>query len=497
MLHSKLKENSLAFPEKRAVIDSNQFYSYGTLWSDINKTASWINENTQINSRIGVLLDNSYSGIVLIYGIMLANRICIPLDTDIHERNLGYILEDAEVKLIATSSKYLIKIERLEFGHTINFLIEDHDVYPSIKKILEYSKKEVSSKMENTDTSTPAMILYTTGTTGPQKGVMLDHQHLLAATKNINLFMQIGSDTIESLPMRLSHSFGFARLRCVFEVGGTVILEKGFLRPERILHNMSLYNANAISSVPTGFSILLDYFKTQFKAIGKNIAHIEIGSAFMRESYKRELMAICPQAKICMHYGLTEASRSTFIEFHSESEYLHTVGRPSPNVDIKIMSEEGVILPNDQIGEIYVKGPMVMRGYLGKDKLTKNMLDAGWLKTGDIGKTDESGYLHLMGRKKDVINVGGLKVAPGEVEEVLLSHKDVVEVVVMGIESHDDLLGEVIKTFIVSPNEQLKKEELENHCMEHLEPYKIPSDYVFVTSIPKTSSGKIKRHLLN
>ena len=182
------------------------------------------------------------------------------------------------------------------------------------------------------------LISYTTGTTGPQKGVMLSHRNLLSATNNINKFIGIDSGVIESVPMRLSHSFGFARLRCIFEVGGTVVLENGLLRPEKVLTNIKKYKVNALSLVPSGFTIILDYYKDLFKTIAQQIKHIEIGSSQMYERHKIELIKLCPKARICMHYGLTEASRSTMIEFNSEKQKLHTVGRASPNVKIRIVN---------------------------------------------------------------------------------------------------------------------------------------------------------------
>ena len=341
-----------------------------------------------------------------------------------------------------------------------------------------------------------AFILYTTGTTGPKKGVILSHGNLLAATRNINKFMQIGPWAIESLPMRLSHSFGFARLRCVFDVGGTVILENGFLRPERILYNMKLHEANAISSVPAGFSILLEYYKEQFEEIGPQIRYIEIGSAFMRQNHKENLMELCPNARICMHYGLTEASRSTFIEFHAEKEKLHTVGKPSPNVELRIMGENGEELSPNQTGEILVKGQMVMNGYWNKDEITKNNMRNGWLHTGDLGAVDDEGYLHLLGRKKEIINIGGLKVAPGEIEEILLKCTEIEEVVIIGVQSLGDISDEMIKAFIVTNDNKLSIKYLEKFCLDNMESYKVPSVFEIVESLPKTASGKIQRHLL-
>jgi len=301
---------------------------------------------------------------------------------------------------------------------------------------------------------------------------------------------------VESLPMPLSHSFGFARLRCVFDVGGTVILENGFLRPERVIENMRINNTNAISSVPAGFAILLDHYFEQFQDISQYIKYIEIGSAFMRQKHKEMLMELCSNARICMHYGLTEASRSTFIEFHSDKDKLYTVGKPSPNVDVKIIDKNGVDLKLNETGEILVKGEMVMQGYWNKEKMTNESLTDGWLHTGDLGLVDSDGYVHLLGRKKEIINIGGLKVAPGEVEEVLLKYDGIVEAAVIGIKSSDNISDETIKAFVVTDKSTLQIKHVEKYCLENLEPYKVPAQFEIVDSLPKTNSGKIQKHLL-
>lgn len=197
-----------------------------------------------------------------------------------------------------------------------------------------------------------------------------------------------------------------------------------------------------------------------------------------------------------MHYGLTEASRAVFIEFHSEKDKLCTVGQPSPNVELKIVGDNGNQLGVDEIGEIQVKGEMVMRGYWNKQKLTEESLENGWLHTGDLGMVDFDGYVHLLGRENDVINIGGLKVAPGEVEEVLLKYKDILEVAVQGVASKDTISDVAIKAFIVCDGMVPSLDEIKKFCLQNLEPYKIPVQFELVNSLPKSSSGKIQKHLL-
>jgi long-chain acyl-CoA synthetase len=494
LLNDSIKYWSSKTPMKTAIIAGDRYYTYNEVWSNINNFSSWIVSNTNIQDRIGILLENCPETVFAVYGVTKAGRICVPMDADIHKRNLKYIVNDCSIKTIITSSKILKRLTIVEDIIKNIVLVNGDDADLDFTKIIS-EENSVGEHIPCFENDVPAFILYTTGTTGPQKGVVLSHYNLLEATKNINEFMQIESDIVESLPMRLSHSFGFARLRSVFSVGGTVILENGFLRPEKVIFNMKKYFANAISSVPAGFVILLNYYQDSFKEISGNIKYIEIGSASMRLSHKEMLMELCPKARICMHYGLTEASRATFIEFHSNKEKLNTVGKASPNVQIKIVDEAGIDVGLNKQGNILVKGNMVTIEYFNKVNQTKQNIKNGWLNTGDLGIIDQEGHVHLLGRKKEIINVGGLKVAPGEVEQVLLKHQDILEVGVVG-KPTDDLNMEAICAFIVTDNPEINLEGIQKFCKEELETYKLPNRISIVKSLPMTDSGKIKRHLL-
>ena len=248
--------------------------------------------------------------------------------------------------------------------------------------------------------------------------------------------------------------------------------------------------------MPAGFTIILDYFLEQFKEISNNIQYIEIGSAPMQMKYKKRLIALCSKAKIFSHYGLTEASRSTFLNFHSDQNHLNTVGKASPNVLIKIIREDKSICNPGETGEIIVKGKMVTKGYWNKPDLTFNALNDGWLRTGDLGHVDDDGYLYLFGRKTEIINIGGLKVAPAEIEQIIKQFEGVKEVAAIGVNSKSDITSVIIRVYIIKSDKDLSKKQLEKYCIENLEAYKIPGEFVFVRDIPKTNSGKIKRQLL-
>jgi long-chain acyl-CoA synthetase len=363
----------------------------------------------------------------------------------------------------------------------------------SLEDILQKTLSGSSDLISHQSPENTAVILYTTGTTGPKKGVMLSHTNLNSAAENIIRFMKLKDDIIESLPMPFSHSFGFGRLRCVLEVGGSGIIENGFLRPEYILGNLDKYQANVISSVPAGFAILLGFYPDFFRKTASQIKHIEIGSDFMDLKTKKQLIGFCPKAKICMHYGLTEASRAAFLDFSRDKNHLDTAGKPSHSVSFKILDATGKEAKTNNPGEILIQGDIVMKGYWNKPELTAETLKGGWLRTGDSGFLDKNGYLHLLGRKEDIINIRGMKAASGEIEEILKQYKGICDAAVIGCLSGDKLSQVIIKAFIVVEDSFIDFTSLKNHCINHLESYKIPQEFKIIKKIPRSDSGKILR----
>ena len=222
--------------------------------------------------------------------------------------------------------------------------------------------------------------------------------------------------------------------------------------------------------VPASWAYLKKMSGRKIADFAKQLQYVEIGSAFMSVEEKKCLMDLLPATRICMHYGLTEASRSTFIEFHKDRAYLESVGRPSPGVEIKVFSDQGKEVPEGEEGELCVKGG-----------------DWGYIR---------NGYVYLKSRKKEMINVGGKKVSPIEVEEVLNQIGGVEESVCVGMADPGNVLGEVVKAFVVVSDENLSDTSICSYVQSKLENYKVPVCIERIKEIPKTPSGKIQRLLL-
>jgi long-chain acyl-CoA synthetase len=307
-------------------------------------------------------------------------------------------------------------------------------------------------------------------------------------------------EDIEVVPIPLSHSFGLGRLRCALLAGGAIALCEGFLLPGRIFQALSDWKATGFVAVPAGFALLFRLSGDRLGEYADQLKYIEIGSAPMPQEHKERLMRLLPSTRICMHYGLTEASRSAFIEFHESRDKLQTIGKPSPNVNITIRDERGEELPEGETGELCVRGGNVMHSYWQAPEKTRQSRWGDWLRTGDLAYKDDEGYLHLIGRVTDMINVGGIKVAPTEVEDVLRRHPLVKDAACVGIPDPEGISGEVVSAFLVPaetpPPGEPPLRELVELARADLEPAAVPVAFKWIEAIPKTASGKVQRRRL-
>ena len=224
------------------------------------------------------------------------------------------------------------------------------------------------------------------------------------------------------------------------------------------------------------------------------LKYVEIGSSFMSKEDKELLMQLLPNTRICMHYGSTEASRSSFMEFHSCKDDLLTAGHASPNCDIKIFSPEGKELPHGEEGEVCVKGDHVTCSYWNEspERFASDFY-GDYFRTGDSGVQDDRGYIYLKSRIKEMINVGGKKVAPMEVEDMLNTIPGIKESACVAMPDPDGVMGELVKAFIVCDDDTLTDAAILDALRPKLEVYKLPVAFERIAEIPKTSSGKIQR----
>lgn len=477
-----LLKHALSVPEKPALIFGEQTIDYHTLAMRIKSTAKFLHDRgVQQGNYVMFGAKKSPEFAFVYFAAHLLGAVAVPFDLKLAGEKVKYIHQLINPAVLLLPESYgdaglsYIPLE----------LLNDLDA-------ISFTPDVIISSDDMAD------VLFTTGTTGNPKGVMLTHRNIIAGAVNTNMFIGNDERDCEVIPLPLFHAFGLRRLRTNMMLGATAVLVEGFMRPADIFDAFDKHKATGICMVPAGFSVLNKLTKGKLSEYSHQLKYIEFGSAPMPLEDKKLIMELLPNTKICMHYGLTEAAANMFIEFHASREKLHTLGKPSPNMVIEIMDDEGNRLRPCQTGNIMVSGDVLMKGYFKDEERTAEVMQAGWLTTGDIGYRDEDGYIVLQGRKDDIINIGGKKVSPVEIETAINRHNDIRESACIAINDPKGIRGKVIKAFIVpEPGHEAPSEDaMVQYLRKHLESYKIPVVFAYHKVIPKTQSGKILRDTL-
>ncbi len=472
------------YPHKEALIFGSRVLTYRQLKEKINLVAEAIFRLHSSPHVVAVMLPNSPEFLFVYFGAMLAGHAVLNIAHNTHEKQLKYQLATVNPGFLITDKMRSSQLETMGL--------------PSIRLITVdrlLKTKSTSIKLPQVTGEMNSTILFTSGTTAAPKGVVLKHKNVLAATKNITQFLGWSNMDTDIAVSQLSHSFGLGNIHCVFATGGKVVLFSDAIDLKKILGAIKKTRATTLSAAPITLKLLLTHFKREFSACDGMLRFIQTNHGKLDEQFAREVLATFKKTKFQYYYGLTEASRATFITLSDNPQKIGSVGRPSPNVKVKIIGGNHKELPPGKIGEICICGGMVVSGYWDNPELNKKRFRNGWFYTNDAGYLDEEGFLYFAGRKDDIINVSGEKVSPDEVEAVLRSHPDVDDAAVVG--EPDKWLGEVVKAFVVlASGSEFSRSKLSEFCRMKLESYKWPRVYEVISEIPRTTNGKVQRHKL-
>ena len=473
--------NAHSFPSKIALKSGKSALTYKELCGCICAARTlFVNAAFWQKGGTIVIAASKQLGFVFAYfGAHLAKLKVVPIDEETNQRRFSYILKVLKPICVIGFDKQETQCPKLP-----------------VKTFDDLECEDNSGLLDLPPLDDTADILFTTGTTGEPKGVPLTFKNEAAAARNINEYIRNTADDIELLALPISHSFGLGRLRCCLSAGATLILQGSFVNVKRIFRIIEEERVTGFAMVPASWKFLQRMSGNQLAEYAGQLRYIEMGAAHLPENDKRELASLFPTTRVTMYYGLTEASRSTFMEFHEDELKLSSVGKPSPHTDIEIFDETGNVLAAGAEGEICVKGEHVTAGYINADNADTHFGD--YFRTGDWGAKDTEGYIYLKSRKKELVNVGGKKVSPTEVEDVILAIDGVADCACIGVPDPNGILGEVVKAFIVKEKgSTLAFDDIKQLLAQKLEGYKHPVLYQWIDEIPRTQNGKILRYLLS
>ncbi|MGM0498617.1 MAG: long-chain-fatty-acid--CoA ligase [Bacillota bacterium] len=482
--------------EKTAAVLNDRKITFSQLEKESNQLAhGLIDLGINPSDTVSIMLSNSIEFLISYVGVIKSGATMVPLNISFKVPAVEYILNNSEAKIIITSKKFLPLIQKCDLDYLENIILVDGEKSDEYLLLSEFkSKKTNLPKLENIDQEFTAACLYTSGTTGQPKGAMLTHHNLIFDTqKSIEHLKVDDSDRyICVLPMFHAFAETVCMLMPLF-LGAEIIIIDKFL-PETVLKTIQEKNVTFFAGVPTMYSALLNVKnKDEY-----DLSHLNLcisGGAAMPQQTMEDFEKTF-NVKILEGNGPTETSPVAYVNPVDGERKSGSVGLPIPETEVKIVDEDDNELPVGEIGEITVKGDHVMKGYYKMPDATEKALRGGWLHTGDLGKMDEDGYVYIVDRKKDMINVGGMNVYPREIEEQLYKHPKIREAAVVA--TKDELRGEIPKAIIVlRDGESATEREIQKYCMQYFANYKVPKLVDFLDELPKNATGKIDKKSLS
>ena len=344
-----------------------------------------------------------------------------------------------------------------------------------------------------------ACLIYTSGSTGRPRGVICCHDNVVFASGSIIEYVGNVEDDVIYNALPLSFDYGLYQVLMAFRFGGTVVLGRGFTYPARILDEIVRERVTGLPGVPTLFALLLRMNLEKYDL--RSLRYMTNTAAALPTPHVRELRRRLPWVRLIKMYGLTETKRTLWLPPEELDRRPGSVGIAIPGTEVWLEDERGRRLGPGEVGELVVRGRHVMRGYWNDPQASAERFPPGPLpgervcRTGDLFRRDEDGFYYFLARRDDVIKTRGEKVAPREVEAVLLEHPEVLLAAARGVD--DPVLGQAIEVFVVPRAKGLQVADLRRHCARRLEPFARPKTIHLVDELPHTTSGKVLRRALD
>jgi acyl-CoA synthetase (AMP-forming)/AMP-acid ligase II len=493
---STLLENAAAkYPEKTALICNGRWNTYESLKIRANCIANSLYfAGITKGTKVAILAYNSIEFIEIIFALMKIGAVGVPLNHRLTDSELELLIEHAEAKALfyEPGLHRLIPNDVEGLEHIISMGGKTNIASFCYEDLLTCPREQpVYEQVGEDDTS---FIIYTAGTTGNPKGVLLTHNNLLWNTVNYAAAYQLTPEDIELATTPLFHISTLGRAFTYISSGITFILCRKF-DPKVSFELIQSHGVTSITQTPTMYHMMLRVFNDQ-NWDTSSVKRVVSGASPMSLKTKEALKVLFPRAGFYDLYGLTEASPGVSILTPPDFERkMGSVGKPMQNVEVRIKGKDKRPAPAGLVGEIVCRGPNIMRGYYKDPDATKHALQNGWLHTGDLGKLDEEGYLYIKGRKKDLIISGGINIYPGEVEEILMQHPAVEDAAVIGV--RDETWGEKVLAFVVLNKDNICTEQhLLAFCKERLAGFKCPKSVIYSNHIPRNAAQKVLKEEL-
>ena len=476
MKFAHIYKHSLEQPQKVAVIATDHEVDYATLWTLIKAMTSLLkSEGIQKGDRIIVEASHTVEFLVCCYGIHLAGAVHVPIESGTPADRVAEISKEIRPKIVLTG-KNPISYFGISLMDLLTIDYTDH-IFPEGNMLQE--------------------ILFTTGTTGKSKGVMVTHKAQINMCISQNAVLNYSKDNLWLIPTPMNHAAALRKTHMSMVKGSSVLLMNGFTNLKKFFENMRTYNATSLYLPPAGIRYILTLAAKELAKFNDQLDFIYSSSSTLPGCDKEKLIDLLPDVRKFDAYGSSEVGAVCYIDYNAVRADGRCVGKPNPGVEIFIVDDNYNRIESspENPGIIAIKSNTITAGYWNEPELTAQTIKNGVIYMSDIGYLDNNGYLYLVGRRDDVINIGGFKVAPTEVEEVALRMPMVADCACVPYD--DENLGKVLKLFVrLNEGYILDSEEIARNLEKQLEAYKVPKYIEAIDAIPKTYNGKIDRKKL-
>jgi len=508
LLHHLVQESAQLTPDAPALLWKDQVLEYAGLWERISDSAAGLQDlGLQRNQRVAVYLPKQFETVEFLFAAVAANGVFVPVNPVLKSEQVQHILNDCEVTILVTSRSRLESLTDIlrncpALQHLV--LVDDPPQDPGTDlplhaaDALRSTGRRPSGARIDADM---AAILYTSGSTGGPKGVVLSHANMLAGAQSVSSYLHNTADDRLLGVLPLSFDYGLSQLTTAFLVGASVVL-MDYLLPRDVIRAVVRHRVTGLAAVPSLWNQLAS-LEWPEEAAGC-LRYLTNSGGAMPSSTTRALRTSLPNTAVYLMYGLTEAFRSTYLEPGQLDTRPDSMGKAIPNAHIMVVRPDGTECDVDEVGELVHRGALVSLGYWNNPEKTAHHfrpapgLPAGLVNpeiavwSGDQVRRDAEGYLYFVGRRDEMIKTSGYRVSPTEIEEVVLQLAEVEQAVALGV-PHPSL-GQGI---VLVAEAGCSQDEILAHCRRHLPLYMLPGHLDLRAELPRNANGKIDRVALS
>jgi amino acid adenylation domain-containing protein len=509
LVHDQLRRSAQRHPQATAVVSGGTAHTFAAIDRASDALARCLaDRGLRRGDRVAIMADNSVEVVVALFAALKAGAVFVVLNPTTKADKLAYILNDCTVAALVasrqvarTATRALSDAPSVATAVWIGGVPETGGLTPALAYddavAAGAGRRPADPGLIDADLGA---LVYTSGSTGQPKGVMLTHRNLVHNAWSISTYLGLRADDVVACMLPLAFDYGLFQVLMAARVGCAVVLERSFAYPRDVVGRLADRRVTVLPGVPTIFATLLQ--SMPFDGVDlSSVRMLTNTAAALPPAHIRRLRDAFPGARVFSMYGLTECTRVSYLDPDRLDDKITSVGKAMPNTEAYVVDADGNRAPPGEVGELVVRGASVMRGYWGKPEATAACLRDGEiagekvLHTGDQFRTDEDGFLYFVGRTDDVFKCKGEKISPKEIEHVLYELEAVAEAAVVGVPHEID--GQAVKAVVApAPGATLSEEQVRRHCRARLENYMVPRFVDVLEALPKTDTGKIRKAAL-